>query len=300
VQTTARQWDDWKRTFSRRYSNDEEMERYACFQQNLALIAQRNAQDTLATHGVNQFSDLCPSEFAKMYLGFRPSNGTKAAKAAPVANTTCTGVDWRTSGIVTPVKNQGQCGSCWAFSATGNMEGQWAKAKGHLLSFSEEELVQCVTTSNGCGGGEMDGAFEWVIQNGGIDSEANYPYTSGQGVTGNCKDSKLKSIVASFSTHMDLPHDEQDMAAWVCENGPLSIAVDASSWQTYTGGVVTNNCGTATDMAVLIVGFNAASNPPYWIIKSCWGASWGEAGYIRVEMFQNMCGINSTPCTIGL
>jgi len=303
VQTPERQFQDFKRTYGRSYSPEEETQRFTCFTENLAIIAKRNAEDPSAMHGINQFTDLCAAEFAKIYLGFRPSNNTgKATKAAPAVEKTCTSIDWRTSGIVTPVKNQGQCGSCWSFSATGNMEGQWAKAKGNLVSLSEEELVQCSASAGnqGCNGGLMDSAFEWVIENGGIDSEANYPYTSGGGVTGKCKDALKRQKVASFSTHKDLPNDEKEMAAWVCENGPLSIAVDALSWQTYTGGVMTKCGGTALDHGVLIVGFSETSSPPYWIIKNSWGTSWGESGYIRVEMFKNECGLNQSPCTIGV
>eukprot|EP01084_Bolivina_argentea_P229892 387904_1 len=206
---------------------------------------------------------------------------TTEVKATITANQA---VDWRKQGYVTPVKNQGMCGSCWAFSSTGNMEGQWMKAKGSLVSFSEEELVQCAGSAGnlGCRGGLMDNAFKWVAQNGGIDSESDYPYTSGTGTTGTCKSSKLSNVAASFSSHIDVAQDEEQMAAWVAKNGPLAIAVDAASgWQTYNGGIMSDCYGTSLDHGVLLVGYGTENGTDYWLIKNSWGSGWGEDGYIR-------------------
>jgi len=209
-----------------------------------------------------------------------------------------TNVDWRNKGAVTPVKNQGQCGSCWTFSATGNMEGQWFLSGHTLVSLSEEELVQCATNGNyGCQGGWMDNAFDWVAQNGGIASEAQYPYTSGNGVTGNCNEALTKDKVAHFSGHQDLPNNEAQMAAWLATNGPIAIAVDALTWQTYSSGIMSNCFGTQLDHGVLIVGVDTMNNPPYWIVKNSWASSWGENGYIRLEYGTNQCDITAKPCT---
>jgi len=202
-------------------------------------------------------------------------------------------VDWRTKGAVTPIKNQGNCGSCWSFSATGNMEGQWMLAGNTLVGLSEEELVQCSssTGNEGCNGGLMDWAFEWVTSNGGIDSESDYPYTSGGGTTGTCANSKLGNKVAKFSGHTDMPKNENSMATWVYTNGPLAIGVDALTWSSYTGGIVKNCPAGQLDHGVLIVGFNDANSPPYWIVKNSWGTSWGENGYIRLEKGTDQCGL---------
>jgi len=306
VDDDKRLFEDFKQTYGRVYLPSEEAHKFECFRQNLDIIDKRNAQGK-EQHGVNQFADLCSNEFAKMYLGYRAKNETK--KEAPQDIFTkeqlvgaCSSIDWRTKGAVTPVKNQGQCGSCWSFSSTGNMEGQWQIAGNTLVSLSEEELVQCSSSAGnmGCNGGIMDDAFQWVIQNKGINSEANYPYTSGNGYTGQCNTGLLGTTVAKFSSFTNLPNNEQQMAAWVCTHGPLSIAVDALSWQTYTGGILTNCPSTQLDHGVLIVGFDSTYSTPYWIIKNSWSASWGENGYLRVQMWTNQCGLNEDPCSIAV
>jgi hypothetical protein len=300
--SAARLFEDFKRTYGRNYAPSEEAHRLSCFTENLGLIDKRNAEDPHAHHGVNQFADLCPAEFAKQYLGFRPSNTTRKAaltELTPVKKS-CTAIDWRKRGIVTPVKNQGQCGSSWAYAATANMEGQWARIKGQLVSLSEEELIQCTTATGnqGCCGGEMDASFEWVIQNGGIDSESDYPYTSANGTDGTCINSKVgNKAVGPFSFYQDLPADEHAMAAWMCENGTLSIGVCSFTWQTYTGGIVTSCCNMP-DHGAMIVGFDETFTPPYWIVKNQWGVTWGEQGYIRIKMFVNECDINSYASSI--
>jgi C1A family cysteine protease len=235
-----------------------------------------------------------------MYLGYKKVNATYkhsvAYVAAPAVGDSKS-VDWRTKGAVTPVKNQGQCGSCWSFSSTGNMEGQWFLTNNQLVGLSEEELCQCSNNGNeGCNGGLMDLAFEWVVSNGGLNTEAAYPYTSGDGITGECNEAKKRVHVAQLTGHTDLPSDETQMGNWVYTNGPLSIAVDASSgWQSYTGGIMRNCYGTQLDHGVLVVGFDDAHSPPYWIVKNSWAASWGENGYIRLEKGTNQCGLNQDP-----
>jgi cathepsin F/cysteine peptidase B len=295
----------FKATYGKTYSASEETSRFLCFRQNLALIEKLNTIQNTAEHGVNAFTDMCPSEFKLMHNLKTDLNKTKnydvLFSAEELANSTASSVDWRQKGAVTPVKNQGMCGSCWTFSATGNMEGQHFLSTGTLVSLSEEELVQCANNGNmGCNGGLMDNAFEWVKQNGGITTETDYPYTSGSGVTGNCVTTKESDVSAKFSGHVDVAQDEGQMAAWVAKNGPLSIAVDASSgWQTYSGGIVTTCTGTQLDHGVLIVGYgtDSSSNMDYWIVKNSWGPTWGESGYIRLQRGTNQCGINQSPCS---
>jgi C1A family cysteine protease len=298
-----RQFADYKQTYGRTYTGAEDAHRFACFTENLKLIDERNAKGA-EMNGVNQFTDLCPAEFAKYYLGYKASNTTQKASPAPLYQPhelapMGSSVDWRTKGAVTPVKNQGQCGSCWSFSTTGNVEGQWFLANGNLVSFSEEELVQCSASAGnqGCNGGLMDDAFEWIVSNGGIDTEADYPYTSGGGITGTCDNAKLANKVGKLTGHTDLPHNEAQMMTWVSTGGPLSIAVDALSWQTYIGGIKKYCFGRTLDHGVLIVGFDTTNSPPYWIVKNSWGASWGESGYIRLEYGTNQCGLTEAPST---
>jgi len=244
---------------------------------------------------------LCEDEFKlRQGLLFKPN-----FKVAPVSNSTnpklpTASIDWREKGAVTHVKNQGMCGSCWSFSATGNMEGQHFMKTGKLVALSEEELVGCSNSAGnlGCNGGLMDNAFQWVIKNKGIDTEADYPYKSGSGNTPACLKKKSSTAAATFSSYIDLPNDEEKMAQWVSTNGPLSIAVDASTgWQTYSGGIVSDCDGSQLDHGVLI-GYGTEKDTPYWIVKNSWGATWGENGYIRLEFGTNQCALNQAPSSI--
>jgi cathepsin F/cysteine peptidase B len=296
-------FNDFKSVFNRQYAEHEESTRLACFRRNLQLIDEKNARGH-EVHGVNQFADLCQEEFAQRFLGFRHSNatalkhrrstfmGTPNAAPSPTA-------DWRNKGAVTPVKNQGQCGSCWSFSATGNMEGQWFLAGNSLTGLSEEELVQCSKNGGdaGCQGGLMDNAFDWVVTNGGIAAESVYPYKSGDGITGTCNNALLKNYAAHVTGHTDIAKNENTMEEFVSTSGPLSIGVDALSWQFYLGGIMRYCLGKQLDHGVLIVGYDTTHTPPYWIIKNSWGATWGENGYIRVAKGHNECGLTQAAST---
>lgn len=291
-------WEDWKATYGKSFSPSEDVHAFTCFRKNLDLIDQRNALGG-ETHGVNQFTYLCASEFSvmlgvKLPAGESPNNSH--IKMPELTAPTSGSVDWRSKGAVTPVKNQGMCGSCWSFSATGNMEGQWFLAGNTLVGLSEEELVQCDHDDCfGCNGGWMNKAFDWVVSNNGIDSEDDYPYTSGGGTTGVCDTSKESNVVAKVTGHVDVPSNEAQMAAYVEKHGPLSIAVDALSWQTYSGGIMSNCVGTQLDHGVLIVGYDTSSSTPYWIVKNSWGQMWGENGYIRLQYGTNQCNLTAKP-----
>jgi len=292
----VRLFADFKATFNRQYQT-EEAQRLKCFQQNLNTIDALNALGN-EVHAVNRFADMCPEEF-KTYHNLRVAekksyNYAPIFSAEEVKRAEAEDIDWRTKGAVGRVKDQGQCGSCWAFSSTGNMEGQWFLSNGTMVLLSEEELVQCSKGGNlGCRGGLMDTAFEWVASNGGIDSEADYPYTSGTGVTGTCKKDKEKNFVAHFATHVDIAKNEGQMLTWLTANGPLAVAVDAQAhWQTYHSGILKTCKGKQLDHGVLAVGYSATGGTPYWIVKNSWGQSWGEMGYIRLQYGTNQCGIN--------
>lgn len=209
--------------------------------------------------------------------------------------------DWRPKGAVTPVKDQGACGSCWAFSATGNMEGQWFLAGHPLTSLSEQNLVDCDhecqdadDCDQGCNGGLQPNAYQYVIKNGGIDTEASYKY---EGDDETCKFNSA-SIGAKISNWTFIPKDEDQMAAYLVQHGPLAVAVDATIWQFYVGsGVLTISCGTSLDHGVLVVGYGTETDIfgykiNYWIIKNSWGADWGDSGYIYIEKDVGECGVN--------
>jgi len=215
-------------------------------------------------------------------------------------------LDWVAKGAVTPIKNQGQCGSCWSFSATGSMEGAYAVANnGSLLSLSEEDLVQCDKVDAGCQGGLMDNAFKFVEKNG-IAAEKAYPYVSGTGIRGLCDAKKEKAAVVTLTGFKDVPSADEDALKTAVALGPVSVAIEAdkSVFQMYKKGVLdSKGCGKKLDHGVLVVGYGTAhtwwgGKKPYWKVKNSWGPTWGMDGFIQLargttEHPKNMCGVAS-------
>jgi xylem cysteine proteinase len=276
----------WKTEYGVEYATqEEETYREMVFLKNKVAIEERNKKRSHVTLGLNQFADVHPLEFTARHLnGYSPNDreGTGRMYDAEMG-TLPSYVDWVAKGAVTPVKNQGQCGSCWSFSTTGAVEGAWFLAKGQLISLSEQQLVDCSTAEGnaGCSGGMMDQAFTYIIKNGGICSEEAYPYTAMNGTCHSCE------AVAHIRGYQDVqPNNETALMVAVAKQ-PVSVAVEADGmdWQFYFGGVVSDACGTNLDHGVLVVGYGTdyTTQPlDYWKVKNSWGPTWGEQGYIRL------------------
>jgi len=279
--------------------NDLETEQYRfrIFKKNFQLIREHNAKNEPYTMALNKFADLTQEEFSAMYLGYKHnSQRQKNIVNLPIENLPSS-VNWTNAGAVTPVKNQDMCGSCWAFSATGALEGLNFIANKKLLSFSEQQLVDCSKKfgNQGCNGGEMDAAFQYVEQNG-IELEDTYPY---KGKTGLLCKYNAKNVVFKNKNHVDVkPNSVEDLMAAVAQQ-PVSVAVEADqpSWQFYSGGVLTGGCGQKLDHGVLVVGYDTDSKGrDFWIVKNSWGNEWGIQGYIWIARSDaNLCGVLSEP-----
>lgn len=285
------------RKYGKAYETHEVAGRFAQFIENWKFIEDHNNNGGHSYKvAMNEYGDLSKSEFKERFFGFKgPSNdfarGQNAYKK-PEGQVNADAVDWRTKNAVTPIKNQGQCGSCWAFSTTGSTEGANAIKSGKLVSLSEQQLVDCSKDEGnmGCNGGLMDQGFEYIIKNGGIGSEAAYPYTAHDGT---CK--KTPSV-ATVSSYKDCPKGDEKSLVDMINNGPVSIAIEAdhSGFQFYTSGVFDSMlCGKQLDHGVLIVGYDtdSKSGKPYYIVKNSWGETWGNKGYIWLVRDKDMCGL---------
>jgi cathepsin F len=286
----------------RQYTTSSELQiRFEIFKENLYKIEQLNRnEEGTAKYGITEFADMNTQEF-KRYTGFIPREKHENEVKNPMADILDIDLpasfDWRERGVVSEVKNQGQCGSCWAFSVTGNIEGQHAIKYGKLEEYSEQELVDCDTTDNGCGGGYMDDAYKAIEKIGGLELENDYPY---EGSRDKCQFNST-NVHVKVKGAVDLPKNETSIAQFLVQNGPISIALNANAMQFYRGGVskpIKFLCNPkGLDHGVLIVGYGTAEYPrfkkvlPYWIIKNSWGKRWGEQGYYRLYRGDDRCGV---------
>jgi len=295
---TESEFQKWAANNQKVYTPEVYQRRLAIFTSNLDLIQHlnENAGPDGASFSLNKFADLTPQEFSAYYLGYVPS--TQVMEELQLSDDAVPDTfDWISKDKVTPVKNQEQCGSCWAFSATENIESVWMIAKdltpANFKPLAPQQIVDCDKRDGGCNGGNPPTAYEYIIEAGGQDTEASYPYHA---VNQACqfKAADVEAKIASYKTISK----EDAMKTATATVAPLSICVDASQWQFYSSGVMTpSQCGTSLDHCVQIVGYDTAANPPYWNVRNSWGTDWGMSGFIRLEYGHNTCGLTEETTT---
>jgi len=273
------QWTSFKASHGKKYSVKENTLRFNIWNANRKMVEEHNAGDHEWTMAMYEWSDWTQEEFAENLDSIPRKHFDNAAPSH---------IDFREEGKVTPVKNQGQCGSCWAFSATGAMEGMWMNSHSTLYSLSEQQMVDCGQGS--CNGGYMDSAWQTVRN--GANTEADYPYEARDG---QCR-AKSNSFVATNSGSQRVSHSESSLESAMAQVGySISVAIHVgSSFQHYSGGIFSDpQCQYGQlNHGVLAVGYDHGSN---WIVKNSWGGSWGEGGYIRMKQGENSCGITKDP-----
>ncbi|XP_072449859.1 procathepsin L-like [Chiloscyllium punctatum] len=313
--TLDEDWKSWKSRYEKQYTQDEESYRKMVWEDNMRYIKQHNLEHSMGKHtftvGMNQYGDLTTEEFNELMNGFfqdaadnsteedddegdgydedvddLESNEIDASDDVMKYRQ----VDWRKKGLVTPVKSQGSCGSCWAFSVTGAIEGQWAKICKRLVSLSEQNLLDCDKSNYGCNGGFKTRAFKYVKRNG-IQSEKAYPYKAKQS---RCKFRKDK-IAARIKNYKQVKRSERYLAMDLRRRGPIAVSLNAHprSFHLYKQGVYSDpECTQRRGHAVLVVGFGRENGINYWLVKNSWGTRWGEKGYIKIAKDRgNLCGI---------
>ncbi|KAK8888751.1 hypothetical protein M9Y10_033485 [Tritrichomonas musculus] len=284
----------WMRSTNQFFTGDEYQTRFGIYLANSRLVKEHNAANKKFTVALNKFAAYTPAEYQAL-LGFKMDLvKRKAFKTQRKSN--ADSVDWRDKGVVNGIKDQASCGSCWAFSAIQAAESANAISSGTLPSYSEQNLVDCVTGCAGCAGGLMTEAYDYVInqQKGQFNLESDYKYTA---VDGTCKFSQY-SPVGKISRYTNIVEgDEDDLAAKVEQYGPVAVAIDASNWsfQLYSGGIYDEpSCSSySLDHGVGCVGYGSENGTKYWIVRNSWGTTWGEKGYIKMLWKDNQCGIAS-------
>jgi cathepsin L len=294
---------EFKQTHGKVYeSPNEEAIRFQIFADNLKKIKLHNYLHSKGlksyTLGINKFADMEHSEFVQLMTGFKGQSNEARRGATFLSSNVKVDlpkeVDWRKHGYVTPVKNQGQCGSCWAFSSTGALEGQNFRKTKKLVSLSEQNLIDCSTKqgNQGCNGGIMDQAFDYIKINNGIDTEESYPYTEKDGVCHYNASTRGATDVG----YVDIQKgNETQLMEAIATVGPVSVAIDAgqNSFQLYSSGVYDEPmCTDQLDHGVLAVGYGVEDGKDYWLVKNSWGETWGLNGYILMSRNKdNQCGI---------
>ncbi|XP_011000919.1 PREDICTED: cysteine proteinase RD21a-like [Populus euphratica] len=304
---TLRLYEMWLVEHGKAYNALGEKERrFEIFKDNLKFVDQHNSVGNPSYKlGLNKFADLSNEEYRAAYLGTRMDGkrrllgGPKSARYLfKDGDDLPESVDWREKGAVAPVKDQGQCGSCWAFSTVGAVEGINQIVTGNLTSLSEQELVDYDKAYNqGCDGGLMDYAFEFIMKNGGIHAEEDYPYKATDSM---CDPNRKNARVVTIDGYEDVPQNDEKSLRKAVANQPVSVAIEAGgrAFQLYQSGVFTGSCGTQLDHGVVAVGYGTENGVDYWVVRNSWGPAWGENGYIRME--RNVASTETGKCGIAM
>jgi len=290
----SQKFDEYTRFWNKTYSAIERNARFENFKMNAAKIAKMNAETQArghgATFGFTKFSDWSERE-QKNLNGFIPHRplGTRTVGKRSVEQNPSDPIDWAKKGMTTDIKDQGQCGSCWAFSTTETVESAILMKGGKPPNMAPQEIVDCDTQDQGCGGGDPQEALGWVKDQGGLDTDDCYPYTA---TDGTCASDKC-TPAGNINSVIPISGSEQELYNALAKYGPLSICADASSWSNYNGGVLTGDqCGSDVDHAIQLTGYSPDQGG-YWIVRNSWGADWGESGFIYLQYGQNTCDCTS-------
>jgi C1A family cysteine protease len=299
-------FSNWMTQFNKSYNSmNEYVHRKSIYSFNILKIAKHNSVENSWKMDLNKFADMTSSEF-KSFVGYCYNNTRNHTDVGdyfegfdfselPVS------VNWTEKGAVTPVKNQGQCSSCWAFSTTGSIEGAHFLSTFKLESLSEQQLVDCSQSegNQGCNGGLMDNGFQYIINNKGITSENNYHYNA---IDSLCDHTKINNIVATISRFSNVQTNSETALMIAIAQQPVSVAIEADQhlFQFYSSGILTTKCGGVLNHGVLVVGYGTLNNIDYWIVKNSWGEDWGMNGYILLGRGQQygprgQCGIQMYP-----
>ncbi|CAH8386886.1 unnamed protein product [Eruca vesicaria subsp. sativa] len=292
-ESLSKLYERWRTHHSVSRASHEVIKRFNVFRHNVLHVHKTNKKNKPYKLKINRFADLTHHEFRKSYAGSNvkhhrmlrgPKRGSGRFMYENVTSVPSS-VDWIEKGAVTDVKNQQDCGSCWAFSTVAAVEGINKIRTSKLVSLSEQELVDCDNEENeGCSGGLMEAAFDFIKNNGGIKTEETYPYISND--VDLCRAKYIEGETVTIDGHEHVPENDEEALLKAVAHQPVSVAIDAGSsdFQLYSEGVFTGECGTQLNHGVAIVGYGETQNgTKYWIVRNSWGPEWGEGGYVRIE-----------------